>query len=273
VEILAFDFKLGAILKFHKDWWLKNPVKAILSACSTLLSVVDVKMHHKTSRVIQFAHFTVKEFLTSRQFAEKHDNISCHYHISMSPAHTFIMQACLGVLLHLDKNITSWGLMEFPLAEYAAKNWFEHAHFGDTSQDAVEGMRQLFDQTKPHLSIWLWIYDPTAPWMQHNQVKGLSPLCGTPLLYATSCSLFDIAKILAVEHPLGVNSWSFQEASTALHLASANDHVDLVQMLINLGANMSAKAEDRLTALHLASRHGHVDLAQMLTERGTNVAP
>ena len=34
-EILAFDFRLGAIPAFHEDWRLQNPVEAVLSACST----------------------------------------------------------------------------------------------------------------------------------------------------------------------------------------------------------------------------------------------
>jgi hypothetical protein len=76
-EILAFDFKPGTIPKFHEDWRLQNPVKAILSACPTLLSVVDVTTGRETSRVVQFAHFTVKEFLTSSHFAKKQDNIIC----------------------------------------------------------------------------------------------------------------------------------------------------------------------------------------------------
>jgi len=161
VEILAFDFKLGAIPKFHKDWRLKNPVEAVLSACSTLLSVVNIKTPFKSFRVIQFAHFMVKEFLMSRCFAEKYNSISHRYHISLSTTHTFVAQACLGVLFHLDKNITSQSLTQFPLAEYAACHWFEHARFEGVLQHEVEGMKQLFDWTKLHLSIWLWIHDLT----------------------------------------------------------------------------------------------------------------
>jgi len=271
-EILALDFKSGAIPKFHKDWRLKNPVQAVLSACS-LLSVVDVETFDESSRVVQFAHFTVKEFLTSSRFAEKHDNISRRYHISMSPAHTFVTQACLGVLLHLDKNITSRSLTQYPLAEYAAQHWFEHARFEGVSQDAVEGMKQLFDRTKPHLSIWLWIHDPTVPfWERRKRAEGPSPPCGTPLHYAAFCGLPDIAKMLTIEHPQGVNSRSFNDALTPLHLASRYGHVDLARMLVEHGADVSAQEEDGWTALHWASDYGHVDLAQMLVEHGADVS-
>ena len=272
-EILAFDFKSGEIQKFHEDWRLKNPVEAVLSACSTLLSIVNVETSLETSRVVQFSHFTVKEFLMSSRFAEKHDNISRRYHISTSPAHTFVTQACLGVLLHLDKNITSRNLAEFPLAEYAARHWFEHARFEGVSQDAVEGMKQLFDRTKPHLFIWLWIYDPTVPyWEGCERAEGPSPTRDTPLHYAAFCGLHDIAKILVIEHPQDVNSQSVDNASSPLHLASRGGHVDLARMLIERGADVSAQKEDGSTALHLASENGYVDLSRMLIERGADIS-
>jgi hypothetical protein len=60
-EILSFDFKAGPIPKFHEDWRLGDPVDAVLSTTSSLLAIVDVE----GSPVIQFSHFSVKEFLTS----------------------------------------------------------------------------------------------------------------------------------------------------------------------------------------------------------------
>jgi ankyrin repeat protein len=273
-EILAFDFKSGAIPKFHKDWRLQNPVEAVLSACSTLLSIVDVETYRETSRVVQFTHFTVKEFLTCSRFAEKHDSISRRYHISISSAHTFVAQACLGMLLHLGKDITNQSLTEFPLAEYAAEHWFEHARFENASQDAVEGMKLLFDWAKPHLSIWLWIHNPTAPvpdWMRRrDRAEAPSPPLGIPLHYAAFCGLREIAKVLVNEHPQSVNSQSINGASTPLHLALHEGHVDLARMLVECGTDPLAQDEDGWTALHFASRDGHVDLARMLIERGAD---
>jgi hypothetical protein len=101
-ELLAFDFKAGQIPRFREDWRLEDPLEAVLSTCSTLLSLV----HVDNSPVIQFSHFSVKEFLTSSRFAEKRDTISHRYHISMTPAHTLVTQACLGILLHIDESIT-----------------------------------------------------------------------------------------------------------------------------------------------------------------------
>jgi len=157
-DLFAFDFKEGSIPKFHEDWRLEDPADVVLSACSTLLSIVDRQTfldgEYYTGKIIEFSHFSVKEFLTSARLAEATDIIPRRYHISLTPAHTLVAQACLGILLHLDKDITtSDSLQDFPLAEYAARHWVDHVRLEDVSQYVEDGMKQLFDPSKPHLSV------------------------------------------------------------------------------------------------------------------------
>ena len=40
-ELFAFDFKARSVPKFHEGWRLEDPVDAVLSSCSSLLSIVD----------------------------------------------------------------------------------------------------------------------------------------------------------------------------------------------------------------------------------------
>ena len=141
-EVLAFDFKAGQIPTFHED-----SVEAVLSTCSTLLSLVNLE----NSQIIQFSHFTVKEFLTSVRFGEKRDTISGRYHVSMTPAHTVVAQACLGILFYLDRDITKATLPKYPLTGYVTEHWFEHARFEAVSKN-VEGMKQMFDRKQHHLA-------------------------------------------------------------------------------------------------------------------------
>ena len=129
-QFLGFDFAAGPIPKFCAGWLLEDPVYAVLSATSSLLAIVDAH----GSLVVQFSHFSVKEFLTSSRLAKSNDNILHRYHISITNAHTLAAQACLGMLLHLDKNITRDDLERFPLAEYAAEHWVGHARFEDVSR-------------------------------------------------------------------------------------------------------------------------------------------
>ena len=269
-EILAFNFNAGPIPKFRMDCRLEDPVEAVLSICSTLLSLVNVE----NSRVVQFGHFSVKEFLVSSRFAKKCNTISSRYHISMSPAHTVIAQACLGILLHLSENVTRDSLMQYPLIEYAGEHWFEHARFEGVSQNIIEGMKQLFDQTKPHFSIWLWIRNPTLPfleqWENREAEKPLPP-CGTPLHYATFCGLHDVVEVLAVGLQ-DVNSRNFNDMLTPLHLASREGHLDIAGFLVDHGANVAGQDQGGSTPLHEASQWGHPNLARFLVELGANVA-
>ena len=101
VELLRLDFTAGPIPKFQEGWLLEDPVDAVLSTTSSLLALVD----SEGSPVVQFSHFSVKQFLTSSRLAESNDIILRRYHVSMTPAHALAAQAFLGMLLHLDKNM------------------------------------------------------------------------------------------------------------------------------------------------------------------------
>ena len=100
-EFFAFDFKTEPIPNFREDWRAEDPLEAVLSICSTLLALV----HVGDSAVVQFAHFSVKEFLTSSRLAENSDTISHRYHVSMTPAHTLVAQACLGILRSEERRV------------------------------------------------------------------------------------------------------------------------------------------------------------------------
>jgi hypothetical protein len=62
--------------------------------CSSLVTVVP----DDESPVVQFSHFSVKEFLMSDRLATSRRDIS-QYHISLVDAHTVLAQASLAVLL------------------------------------------------------------------------------------------------------------------------------------------------------------------------------
>jgi ankyrin repeat protein len=267
-ELLAFDFEAGPIPKFHEGWRLEDPVDAVLSACSSLLSVVDVK----GSPVIQFSHFSVKEFLTSARLAKASDIIHRRYHISMTPAHTLVSQACLGTLLHLDKDvITHDSLEDYPLAEYAAEHWVDHAQFEEVSQNVEDGMKQLFDPSKPHLTVCIWIHDPERPWLKGNdRGERPSPIPRSPLHYAAFWGLHSIVHFLVIDHSQDVRSRSVTDDATPLHVASKNGHKQVACFLIERGADPSAQDKDGNTPLHLASRWGYVEVAHMLIERGAD---
>ena len=266
-EFLAFDFTAGPVAKFQEGWRLEDPVDEVLSTCSTLLALVNVD----GSAIIQFSHFSVKEFLTSTRLAKADDENLRRYSISMAPAHTLVTQASLGILLHLDETITKDELTNYPLVEYAGRHWFEHARFENVAQEVEEGMKQLFDPDKPHLSIWVWICDPRTPSIDSERAEKPSTPGGTPLHFAAVCGLQNIAKFLAIEHPGDLNSRGFDNESTPLHVASTYGHVEVARVLVEQGVDMAARNDEGFSPLHVASKKGHVDVVRFLVEHGADM--
>ncbi len=248
-EILSFDFEAGPIPEFHGDWRFEDPIDVVLSTTSSLLAIVD----DRGSRVIQFSHFSVKEFLTSARLAEANDIICRRYHISMTPAHTFVARACLGLLLHLDKNVvTRDNLGEYPLAEYAAEHWFDHARFSGVSGNVEDGMKRLFDPSKPHLAVWVWISELLSSGETRRAERPLQPE-GSPLFYAVFCGLDTIVKSLVIQHPQDLDTRCSKQAIAPLHLASNEGYENIARILLDHGADITSQAKFGQTPLHLAS--------------------
>jgi hypothetical protein len=108
--------------------------------------------------IVQFLHFSVKEFLTMDQLAKPIRDILC-YHIQLKAVYTILVQACLGILLQLDNHINCCNIESFPLAQYATQYWATHAQIENVLSHIKEGMECLFNADKPHFATWLWIYN------------------------------------------------------------------------------------------------------------------
>ncbi len=266
-EIFAFDFNTAPIPTFYEDWRLEDALEAVLSTCPPLLTLVNVH----NAQVIKFPHFSAKDFLTSARFAEKCDTISCRFHISLVLAHTFVAQACLGILLHLDESITNDGLQRFPLAEYAAEHWIDHVRFEGVSKFVEDGMNRLFDPNKHHLAVWVWMHDPEANQRPTGRAKRPPLPRGTPLHYAALCGFPTVIEFLVVECSQDVNSRAFNDESTPLHWALSGEHVEIARVLFAYGADAKAEEKNGWTVLHQASLSGSVEFARLLVEHGADV--
>ena len=260
-EFLAFDFNTESSPIFREDWLSEDPGYAVRSTCSSLLAVVDVDGY----QVIQFAHFSVKEYLISKRLREANNTIS-RFHVSMTPAHTMIARACLGILLHLDENVTEYDLKNCPLADYAAEHWVTHALFEDVSPKIQNAMMYLFDPSKHHLPVWVWIYDPISPWRRRSDRSEYpSQLRASPLHYAAATGIHDIVELLIISHPRDVNSRCLDN-KTALSIASQKGHSKVARVLLEHGVDTELRDEIGWTPLQQASDKGHTEVVQLLLE-------
>ena len=268
-EILALDFD-GAkegIPELKEDWRWKDQQEALMSTCSSLITVVDGGHH----RVVQFSHFSVKEFLTSGRLAISSADLS-YFHILLEPAHTVIVKACLGILLRLDSGVgDAKAKSDSPLAEYAGEYWVGHAQFENVSRRVDAGMRRLFDSAKQHFVAWLKLYDIDASW--RNFVRdtryGTEIRRGSPLYYASLCGFNDLIAHLLDDHPRNVNA-QFNQNRSPLEAALRNKHFHTAELLHQRGANVDIRGDDNRTLLHAASVDGSVDIAQWLLAHGAD---
>jgi len=201
-EVLAVDFDAahqGGIPKLKPDWRLANQHQAVLSTCSSLIAIVD----DGDSQVVQFSHFSVKEFLTSDRLARSSEDVS-RYHILLEPAHTLLAQACLGALLRLDDTVEDGNARDIPLAEYAARYWVDHAQFEKVSSRIQEAMKTLFDADKAHWAAWIRVYNIDVSWnwySPYGEVNG-----AFPLYYAALCGFYDLVEHLIGKYPEHINA-------------------------------------------------------------------
>jgi len=201
-----------------------------------LIVVID---GNEGSRIVQFSHFSVKEFLTSdRLWTSEVRNIA-RFHIPPNTAHTILARACLTVLLQLDENAGKKRLATFPLAFYAAQHWFDHARYEGVAPRLQDAMEQLFNPSKPYFAAWVWVYDVDG--LTRESIEDLDdhpwPPKATALHYAVSCGLVGPAKYLISTHGEDVNA-KCGESGSPLHAASWRGYLDAMSLLLDHGADV-----------------------------------
>ena len=263
-EILAFDFNAEGIPKLNKNWRWEDQEEAVMSACSSLVSIFK----DGDSQIVQFSHFSVKEFLTADRLAEPIRDVS-HYRIELEAAHTILAQACIGVLLRLNDHVDRANIKEFPLARYAAEFWPRHGKFGSVSAQIKDGMECLFDEDKPHFATWLRIVDDGYHDRRMSTIRPEKP-GAVPLYHAARLGFRDLAAHLIAEHPEHVNAWA-NSGRTAMHAAAEGGYTDLVSLLLEHDADVDSRNGPNWTPLHLASFSGRLSAGQCLLDHGADI--
>jgi hypothetical protein len=268
-EVLAIDFGTvagGGTSKLNTDWRWEDQEQAVLSTCSSLIAVVD----EDGDQIVQFSHFSVKEFLTSPRLAGSTADVSC-FHILLEPAHTILAKACLGVLLRLDDCVDKSDTEDsFPLARYAAEHWVTHAQYENVSSLLREGMETLFDPDRPYFSAWIQVHDMDIDDTLWEFTEFCSHgLPAAPLYYAALCGFHDLAEHLIVNHQQDVNSKGGYFVSP-LAAALGKEHFKVARLLQRRGADLLVRGKWLRTMLHAASISGHIELAQWLLSHGAD---
>jgi len=195
-----------------------------------------------------------------------------------------------------------------PLDGYAAQHWVTHAQFGSVSFHLRTAMEYLFDVDKPYFAGWLRLHNIDTR-LRDSSLSLFPPktvLEASPLYYAALCGLQDLVEHLIVKYPQQVNAIGgryvtpivaalsrrhFQLACllhrhgssvdprsdmrwSPLHWAAHSGDIELVRVLVELKADISAQSQSAQTPLHVASYSGSPDclkVARYLLEHGADV--
>jgi hypothetical protein len=286
-EVLAVDFEdAEGIPRLNSDWRWEDQEQALLIACSSLIATVepnDVEPSDRVSevetddgnsrveagdlRIVQFSHFSVKEFLTSPRLATASGEVS-NYHIELEPAHTILAQACLGVLLQIQDNVDRRTRKGHP-ARYAAEHWTTHAQVREVSSHLHKGMEYLFDANKPHFKVWLMLCDidtrpnSGATFYEFVPDGGKSP--ATSLYYAALCGFHDLVEHLIIKHPQDVNANGGYYLRPLL-AALAGGHFQTADLLRHHGADLDVRGRYGMAPLHAAASSGNFEVVRILIE-------
>jgi len=220
-EIFAVQLDATAATLPARDLRPHSMEWVVLSACSSLIITID----QGGDRVVQFAHLSVKEFLTSERLAQAEDHLS-FFHILLEPAHALIARASLSVLLQFDDNIDRDTIGRFPLAPYAARHWVEHAQFRDVSSHIEELMERLFDPTRPHFAAWVWLHNIDRYWTKPMSTIHPTQPEAVPLYYASLCGFRGLVEHLITADSSQVNIRGGSH-TTPLHASSVKGHLEV----------------------------------------------
>jgi len=261
-EILAVDFDTSeGIPKLNEALRWEDQEQAVLSACSSLIAVIK----DEDSRVVQFSHFSVKEFLTSDRLAMSKMDASLYHHIPLEPAHTIMAQACLGVLLRLDPHTDEGNTGDFPLAWYAVEHFGDHAEFENVLSHIWDGVDDLLDAEKSHFAVWFRIYRDRnwGDWTDE-------PPAVTPLYYVSRRGYRGLVDYLISKRPEDMNVRGYY--GTPLHAALREGHADVAQLLLrHCVEDVDIRGREDRTPLHLAAGHGLLGVTRTLVERNADI--
>ena len=267
-EVLAFDPDVveGETPRFRPEWRWEDQEKAVLSACSSLITIVD----GEDSRVVQFSHFSVKEFLVSDRLATAGGDVS-RYYIVPESANLILAQACLAVLLNLDNHVNEeidlGSDKDVPLLGYAAEHWISHARVGNVLSYLSDAMDILFDINKPYFLAWKQIHSVDG---NHRHLSSWLVIEPNPLYCAALCGFYDLVQRLIIKFPEQVNQ-RVGALRSPLVAALSRNHFHVAELLVEHGAHINVRRDLPLCHAIRFSDDTRVKAVRFLLRHGAHV--
>jgi ankyrin repeat protein len=231
-------------------------------------------------QVLQFAHFSVKEYLLSDRTQK---SIPCALRINEHLSHSHIAQTSLLYLLDFNngKRVSQFDHKEFPFLEYSALHWTTHLSVMDPSDHhSIEPLiLRLFDPMKEgNLLNYLNLYDPSRASACSKGYKELNigpprhnrQDFGPPIYYASLYGLLPVIQYLLSGDE---STRPTKEAlGSGVAAAASGGYPEIVALLLREGADPNSPCSGTFSSpLHAAASSGNPTIVTQLLDAGSFV--
>ncbi|KAE8394506.1 hypothetical protein BDV23DRAFT_5179 [Aspergillus alliaceus] len=198
--------------------WPRKVFKStVKNLCGLFISVHESKL--------SFIHQTAREFLIHPK-----QNGKWQGRLNISKSHTGMSLVCLKYLSYLGEQSTGRDFIaRFPMAQYSARYWMDHARPSETEKEVQEIILNFFLQQRQAYAVWGALFDPDQPW---DKEPRWNRKIATPLYYASLAGLQHTVELL-LERGADIGN--------ALQAACEEGHKEIVQMLLEKGADVNVQ--------------------------------
>ncbi|KAL6833391.1 ankyrin repeat-containing domain protein [Trichoderma sp. SZMC 28015] len=240
-----------------------------ITLCGDILTIHDEQ--------VSLVHQSARDYLLQKDADS--DPILKEFQIKAEHAHATLAEVCLDYIekselrhrpLDIEKDTSV--LQKWPLLQYAAMHWPEHASWcsGADAKSSLKLSRPFFQETSSLREHWWQTYDKRSPSYLHLHWE--TP--HLPLLHMAS--YFGIYELVwellttnnllrtppAINEKLHLNTYS---QITPLSLAASGGHTAIILLFLASGADSELD-----WALHGAAKGGHLATVQLLLTNGAD---
>ncbi|KAL2816638.1 hypothetical protein BDW59DRAFT_136665 [Aspergillus cavernicola] len=236
-------------------------LKDRLASCGLLVKI--------NGDVVNLVHESAREFFQSDQVNVEGIKI---FHMNHT-THRTLMRTCLALIegSYKSPGSISNASLHNTLLTYASLYWPEHfRHAFNPVEARSEFSRQFFRAESPVREDWWRFY-----WDQEQY--GGAPPSFTLMHLAAYFGNLAWAKMLLKHYASdGIpfrrhTSRKDSYGRTPLFWAATRGHRDVVELLLDHGANINSKDRSKLTALHIAVTGEHKDVVSLLLDRSARI--
>jgi ankyrin repeat protein len=225
--------------------------KKIRQLCGLFVFIKESKIY--------LIHQTAREFLISQH--DRSSNI--HWHLEQRKTEIQMTEICVKYLL-MDDLVSKDGESVRSLLDYSAKNWADHfRNVRFPEADVVNWVWKLYDVRTERFHLWfLKFWAAAMPYRQDPEMEALH-------LAAFNGHLDILCRV--VVNKTGAIDQVDGLGMTALQWACERGRLEIVQLLLEKGADVNTQGGRYGNALEAATLRGHYEIVKLLLEEGADV--